>query len=195
MRVQIRFEQLKLTIRILSCAQFLADFDTIYDHRDKAKYPLGSPMVKPNLPAQQRMQVPIQYKFEIDKEGRVGSWQGTFENYTMGVFDPNFSTCGLFPGSKPEPSYTDPTTPYGKVKQPCYSCLTDNKVGEMAVGYCDQSLTLLAGLDVSAGEIHQIAVDIKDNGPERMPGSCCLDTPCACKFELIGNYFIREGIG
>ena len=95
----------------------------------------------------------------------------------MGVFEPNFSRCSIFPGSKPEPSYTDPTTPYGEVTQPCYSCLTDNKVGEMAVGYCDQSLTLLAGLDVSAGEIHQIAVDIKDNGPERMPGSCCLDTP------------------
>jgi len=173
-----------------SCAQFLEDFDTIYDHRDKAKYPLGNPMVKQNLPAQQsssdgngyeifeRMQFPIQYKFDIDEEGRVGSWQGTFENYTIAEIPPSSSGCGQFPGSKPEPAvFTDQTTPYGKVDQPCYSCLEDDKLGETVMEFCDQSLTLLAGLEVSAGEINQIAKDIKNHGPERMPGSCCLDTP------------------
>lgn len=147
-------------------------------------------MVKQNLPAQQsssdgngyeifeRMQFPIQYKFDIDEEGRVGTWQGTFENYTIAEFPPSSSGCGQFPGSKPKPAvFTDQTTPYGKVHQPCYECLEDDKLGETVMEFCDQSLTLLAGLDVSAGEINQIAKDIKNHGPERMPGSCCLDTP------------------
>ena len=41
---------------------------------------------------------------------------------------------------------------------------------------CDTSMKFLLGNLMSLGTLQDIADDIKENGPGRMPGLCCLDS-------------------
>ena len=42
---------------------------------------------------------------------------------------------------------------------------------------CDESMSLLLGSELSLGTLKEIVDDIEENGVDRMPGSCCFDTP------------------
>lgn len=42
---------------------------------------------------------------------------------------------------------------------------------------CDESMAFLIGDSTSVGTLRDIAQQIENNGPEYMPGFCCLDNP------------------
>lgn len=42
---------------------------------------------------------------------------------------------------------------------------------------CDESMAFLLGEPTSVGTLRDIAKQVNENGPEFMPGMCCLDTP------------------
>lgn len=42
---------------------------------------------------------------------------------------------------------------------------------------CDESMSFLLGDVTSVGTLRAIVEDVKENGPKRMPGECCLDDP------------------
>jgi hypothetical protein len=50
-------------------------------------------------------------------------------------------------------------------------------IAKTAMNRCDESMALLVGSQTSLGTLKAIADLVKAEGPERMPGSCCFDTP------------------
>ncbi|KAL7552006.1 hypothetical protein ACHAWF_015217 [Thalassiosira exigua] len=52
---------------------------------------------------------------------------------------------------------------------------------------CDDSMALLLGDSTSVGILRQIAQQVKENGPDYMPGTCCLDNPY--NSEWFGYYY------
>ena len=63
------------------------------------------------------------------------------------------------------------------------SCLAnriDPDLAKAAMHYCDESMSLLVGSQMSLGNLRAIADLINDDvngGSDRMPGKCCFDTP------------------
>jgi len=47
---------------------------------------------------------------------------------------------------------------------------------------CDDSMALLLGSSTSLGTLRAIAKLVNNKGPERMPGTCCLDSPLTSQF-------------
>lgn len=43
--------------------------------------------------------------------------------------------------------------------------------------YCDASMELLVGKQTSLGTLKAVADLVNEKGTDRMPGSCCFDTP------------------
>ena len=61
---------------------------------------------------------------------------------------------------------------------------------KVAVKSCEKSMSLLLGSSTTLGTLRSIAQDVWDHGPERMPGSCCLDSPVTSQFY---GYHVSEG--
>jgi len=47
---------------------------------------------------------------------------------------------------------------------------------------CDDSMALLLGSSTSVGTLQDVAKLVNENGPDRMPGTCCLDTSLTSQF-------------
>ena len=80
------------------------------------------------------------------------------------------------------------TTPYSYTYSANTGCLTsqmDPDVSSKAMQSCDASMALLVGSSLSVGSLANIAKSIRDGGPHKMPGHCCLDT--ATDSEFLGH--------
>jgi hypothetical protein len=53
----------------------------------------------------------------------------------------------------------------------------DREVARAAMYQCDESMALLTGKQTSLGTLKAIADLVNEKGHERMPGTCCFDTP------------------
>jgi hypothetical protein len=53
----------------------------------------------------------------------------------------------------------------------------DREVARAAMHQCDESMALLTGKQTSLGTLKVIADLVNKEGHERMPGTCCFDTP------------------
>jgi hypothetical protein len=58
-----------------------------------------------------------------------------------------------------------------------YDLCLKPEIAKTAMNRCDESMALLVGSQTSLGTLKAIADLVKAEGPERMPGSCCFDTP------------------
>ena len=65
----------------------------------------------------------------------------------------------------------------GAVQGGCLSSTNDPELAKSAMHHCDESMSLLVGPQTSLGALRAIADLVEDEGPDRMPGSCCFDTP------------------
>ena len=80
------------------------------------------------------------------------------------------------------------TTAYSyeySVDSGCLTSQMDPAVSSKAMQSCDASMELLVGSSLSVGSLANIAKAIRDDGPHRMPGHCCLDK--ATDSEFIGH--------
>jgi hypothetical protein len=58
-----------------------------------------------------------------------------------------------------------------------YDLCLKPEIAKTAMNRCDESMALLVGSQTSLGTLKAIADLVTEEGPERMPGSCCFDTP------------------
>jgi hypothetical protein len=56
---------------------------------------------------------------------------------------------------------------------------------------CDDSMALLVGSSTSVGTLRDVAKLVNENGPDRMPGTCCLDTPLTSQYF---GYHVSYGV-
>ena len=84
-----------------SCAEFIQNFDTIYEGRDKDLYPRGNPM-KVSTPS--NVEFPSRYTFTEDSDG-VKTWSGyVFHRETTSDYDSYCdSALSLFTGNSTSP--------------------------------------------------------------------------------------------
>jgi hypothetical protein len=59
----------------------------------------------------------------------------------------------------------------------CLPSINDPEIAKTAMNRCDESMALLVGSQTSLGTLKAIADLVTAEGPERMPGNCCFDTP------------------
>ena len=59
----------------------------------------------------------------------------------------------------------------------CLSSQNNPVVSQSAMQVCDASISFLAGSETSVGTATKLVKLIEEKGRERMPGTCCLDTP------------------
>ena len=59
----------------------------------------------------------------------------------------------------------------------CLDSALDSKLAKAAMHYCDASMELLVGRQTSLGTLKAVTDLVNENGVDRMPGSCCFDTP------------------
>ena len=57
----------------------------------------------------------------------------------------------------------------------CLSSAKDHDLARGAMHSCDESMSLMIGSQASVGRLKAIADIIEGEGPERMPGYCCMD--------------------
>jgi hypothetical protein len=75
------------------------------------------------------------------------------------------------------PFYSRPVSPAVWSSNTCLvSTLKDT------IQTCDASMSLLLGNSTSLGTLRSIAELVNEKGPDRMPGSCCLDSPLTSQF-------------
>jgi hypothetical protein len=115
------------------------------------------------------------------------------------------ATCGttqnqqfIFPESWTMPvqqAALDASTPYHSNSIPPaiwssnQSCLVDWLNDTMKT--CDDSMALLLGSSTSLGTLRAVAKLVNEKGPERMPGTCCLDTSLTSQFF---GYHVSYGV-
>ena len=51
----------------------------------------------------------------------------------------------------------------------------DKQLAKSVMHSCDRSMSLLVGSTTSVGTLQAIANAVVDNGPQHMPGECCMD--------------------
>eukprot|EP00956_Cyclotella_meneghiniana_P041795 scaffold240115_cov36-Cyclotella_meneghiniana.AAC.2 len=64
----------------------------------------------------------------------------------------------------------------------CVSSAQDRHLAKEAMRICDESMSFLLGSQISVGTLKSIADSIEDDGPERMPGYCCMDDATNSEF-------------
>ena len=76
-----------------------------------------------------------------------------------------------------EPNYDYALIPGfpGILEDGCYSSTKDTQLAKDAMHSCDKSMSLLIGSQTSVGTLRAIAKLVEENGPEQMPGYCCMD--------------------
>lgn len=100
-------------------------------------------------------------------------WGGCFCHYDYGHLPGPIKdafTSDPLPGSGPVGVGS------GKVGYMCFPRSSSLSPSE-ALKTCDETMDLLLGQTLSLGTLREIVQDLKNNGPDYMPGSCCLDTP------------------
>ncbi|KAL7486824.1 hypothetical protein ACHAW6_012424 [Cyclotella cf. meneghiniana] len=93
----------------------------------------------------------------------------------------------LFPESWTLPQQTVPVTYNPYISHSITPAIWSSNVCVVdwlkdAVKTCDASMELLLGSSTSLGTLRAIAQDVNNHGPERMPGTCCLDSPVTSQF-------------
>ena len=64
----------------------------------------------------------------------------------------------------------------------CLSSTQDRYLAKGSMHNCDESMSLLLGSQISVGRLKAIAEEIEVNGPNRMPGYCCMDVATNSEF-------------
>ena len=64
----------------------------------------------------------------------------------------------------------------------CLTSAKDRYLAKEAMRICDESMSFLVGSQLSVGTLKSIADSIQEDGPERMPGYCCMDVATNSEF-------------
>lgn len=113
---------------------------------------------------------------ELEDDGNIGGKTCTRETYKQRFFVPESWTIAkqaapmkVYHGQHVTPSIWSSDV-----------CLVDSM--KDVIKTCDDSMSLLLGASTSIGTLQAIAKAVNDKGPERMPGTCCLDSPLTSQF-------------
>ena len=77
---------------------------------------------------------------------------------------------------------TDSSTRSAITQQGSQSSIKDSYLAKEAMRICDESMSFLVGSQLSVGTLKSIANSIQEDGPERMPGYCCMDDATNSEF-------------
>ena len=83
------------------------------------------------------------------------------------------------------PGFPGGTTCLSSIKDLPLGCLSsteDRYLAKQAMRICDESMSFLVGSQLSVGTLRSIADSIQEDGPERMPGYCCMDVATNSEF-------------
>ncbi|KAL7505952.1 hypothetical protein ACHAXN_004087 [Cyclotella atomus] len=103
-------------------------------------------------------------KWSIISRNAVVSAVGSNREWKLEYVAPGFNYAPVpnFPGNEANGCLTSANIP---------------SIAKTAMHRCDQSMSLLIGSKTSLGTLKAIADEVTADGPSRLPGSCCFDTP------------------
>ena len=71
---------------------------------------------------------------------------------------------------------------YGPIDTGCLTSQVDPEISSKAIQSCDASMSFLIGSSLSVGSLGNLVKAIETDGPDKMPGLCCLDKATDSQF-------------